>query len=63
LLLVPAMRPKSMNEMPPITGTGIEPIRAPNFGTRPRRMAVTAATRSGRMEKTLVIDITPMFSA
>ena len=39
-----------MNEMPPITGTGIDWMSAPNFGTNPRRMAVTAATWSGRIE-------------
>jgi hypothetical protein len=33
-----AIKPNSTIDKPPMTGTGIERIRAPNFGEKPSRI-------------------------
>jgi Glycerophosphoryl diester phosphodiesterase family len=45
-----AIRPNSTIDKPPITGSGIERIRAPNFGEKPSRIETTAATTDSRVE-------------
>jgi hypothetical protein len=45
-----AIRPKTTIERPPRTGPGIVEMKAPNFGDRPRRMAIAAATMKIRVD-------------
>src|SRR5215203_4812929 len=47
---VAAMRPNTTIERPPSTGTGMVWISAPNFGEKPRRIAIRAAATKSRVE-------------
>ena len=47
-----AMRPKTTIETPPSTGPGMVWISAPNFGLKPSRIAMRAATTKTSVEYT-----------
>src|SRR5215203_1816045 len=58
---VTAMRPKRTVVTPPSTPCGIELMMAPNFGDRPKMMAMTPAMRKTRVEKTRVTTYADVF--
>ena len=45
-----AIRPKTTMDTPPITGSGIAWITAPNLGLNPSTTAMSAATRNTAVE-------------
>src|SRR5690606_7895316 len=57
-----AIIPNNSKEIPPITGSGIEDLRAANLPQKDKRIAITAAPPITQVEYTRVMARTPMFS-